>query len=174
MTESVGVVPAGLETLNGQPTTEAEERLRTCCAARRWIARMIAGRPYGDVDSLLKRSDEAFRDLGPGDVAEAMASHPRIGQRVAGPSTEAAWSRQEQAAMTDADAEIRAALHDRNVAYEERFGQVFLIRAAGRTPTEMLAELRRRLGNDPETEHAEMAEQLRQITRLRLERLLQS
>ena len=116
MTESVGVVPAGLETLNGQPTTEAEERLRTCCPACRWVARMIAGRPYGDVDSLLKRSDEAFRDLGPGDVAEALASHPRIGQRVAGASTEAAWSRQGQAAMTDADAEVRAALHDGNVA----------------------------------------------------------
>ena len=38
----------------------------------------------------------------------------------------------------------------------------------------MLAELRRRLGNDPDTGHAQMIEQLRQITRLRLERLLQS
>jgi 2-oxo-4-hydroxy-4-carboxy-5-ureidoimidazoline decarboxylase len=37
----------------------------------------------------------------------------------------------------------------------------------------MLAELRRRLGNDLETEQREVAEQLRQITRLRLERSLQ-
>jgi 2-oxo-4-hydroxy-4-carboxy-5-ureidoimidazoline decarboxylase len=38
----------------------------------------------------------------------------------------------------------------------------------------MLAALHWRLGNDPETEQREVAEQLRQITRLRLERSLQS
>ena len=36
----------------------------------------------------------------------------------------------------------------------------------------MLAELRRRLGNDETGERAEVTEQLAQITRLRLERLL--
>ena len=76
--------------------------------------------------------------------------------------------------MDDADAGVRAALREGNVAYEERFDQVFLIRAAGRPPAGMLAELHRRLQNDPETEQREVAEQLRQITRLRLERLLQS
>jgi 2-oxo-4-hydroxy-4-carboxy-5-ureidoimidazoline decarboxylase len=75
--------------------------------------------------------------------------------------------------MADADTEVRAALREGNLAYEERFEQVFLIRAAGRSPAEMLAELRRRLGNDPGTEQREVAEQLRQITRLRLERSLQ-
>jgi 2-oxo-4-hydroxy-4-carboxy-5-ureidoimidazoline decarboxylase len=34
----------------------------------------------------------------------------------------------------------------------------------------MLTELRRRLGNDPESGRREVAGQLRQITRLRLER----
>ncbi len=76
--------------------------------------------------------------------------------------------------MDDADAEVRVALQEGNVAYEERFDHVFLIRAAGRSPAEMLTELRRRLRNDPETEQREVAEQLRQITRLRLERSLQS
>ena len=52
--------------------------------------------------------------------------------------------------------------------------QVFLIRAAGRSPAEVLAELRRRLRNDPGAEQREVAEQLRPITRLRLERSLQS
>jgi 2-oxo-4-hydroxy-4-carboxy-5-ureidoimidazoline decarboxylase len=70
--------------------------------------------------------------------------------------------------MSDADAEVRAALMEGNRAYEERFDQVFLIRAAGRSPEEMLAELRRRLGNDVGAERAEVTEQLAQITALRV------
>ncbi|SDM74119.1 2-oxo-4-hydroxy-4-carboxy-5-ureidoimidazoline decarboxylase [Geodermatophilus siccatus] len=173
MSGSVDELRAGLETLDALPADRAEEQLAACCAARAWVARMVAGRPYADVDDLLAASDRAIEDLGPGDLAEALAAHPRIGQRVAGSSPEAAWSRQEQSGMDDADTEVRAALREGNLAYEERFDQVFLIRAAGRSPAEMLTELRRRLGNDPETERREVAEQLRQITRLRLERSLQ-
>jgi 2-oxo-4-hydroxy-4-carboxy--5-ureidoimidazoline (OHCU) decarboxylase len=49
---------------------------------------------------------------------------------------------------------------------------VFLINATGRSSAEMLEELRRRLANDPEAELAEAAEQQRQITRIRLEKLV--
>jgi 2-oxo-4-hydroxy-4-carboxy-5-ureidoimidazoline decarboxylase len=174
MSRSVEVLQAGVQTLNTLPAGRAEEQLATCCAARAWVARVVAGRPYADLDELLTASDRAIQELGPDDLAEALAAHPRIGQRVGGPSTEAAWSRQEQSGMADADADVRAALREGNLAYEERFDQVFLIRAAGRSPAEMLTELRRRLRNDPETEQREVAEQLRQITRLRLERSLQS
>ena len=173
MSGSVNVLQAGLQTLNTLPVDRAEEQLAACCAAPAWVARMAAGRPYADVDELLTTSDRVIRELGPDDLAEALAAHPRIGQRAGGSSTEATWSRQEQSGMDDADADVRAALREGNLAYEERFDQVFLIRAAGRPPAEMLAELRRRLGNDPETERSEVAEQLRQITRLRLERSLQ-
>ena len=174
MSRSVDMLQAGVQTLNTLPAGRAEEQLATCCAARAWVARVVAGRPYADLDELLTAGDRAIQELGPDDLAEALAAHPRIGQRVGGSSTEAAWSRQEQSGMDDADAGVRAALREGNVAYEERFDQVFLIRAAGRSPAEMLAELRRRLGNDLQTEQREVAEQLRQITRLRLERLLQS
>lgn len=174
MSGSVDVLQAGLQTLNALPADRAEEQLTACCAARAWVDRMAAGRPYADVAELLAASDRAIHELGPDDLAEALAAHPRIGQRVGGSSTEAAWSRQEQAGMDDADAQVRSALLEGNLAYEERFDQVFLIRAAGRSPAEMLAQLHWRLGNDPETEQREVAEQLRQITRLRLERSLQS
>ena len=73
--------------------------------------------------------------------------------------------------MGGADDETRAALLDGNRAYEERFDHVFLIRASGRSPEEMLAELRRRLDNDEESERAEVTEQLAQITGLRVKGL---
>ena len=74
--------------------------------------------------------------------------------------------------MDDADATTRDALLEGNQTYEERFDHVFLIRASGRSPEEMLAELRRRLGNDEETEHAEVTEQLAQITAIRVRELV--
>ena len=67
---------------------------------------------------------------------------------------------------------MQAAVREGNLAYERRFGHVFLIRAAGRSAEEMLAELRWRLANDEPSERAEVTEQLAQITRSRLERLL--
>jgi 2-oxo-4-hydroxy-4-carboxy-5-ureidoimidazoline decarboxylase len=74
--------------------------------------------------------------------------------------------------MTDADQRTRADLVAGNRAYEDRFGHVFLIRASGREPAEMLAEVRRRMDNDEETERAEVTEQLAKITALRVRSLI--
>jgi OHCU decarboxylase len=71
-----------------------------------------------------------------------------------------------------ADLDVAERLRRGNVAYEERFGHVFLINATGRSAEEMLEALRERLRGDPETELAETAEQQRQITRVRLEKLV--
>ncbi len=168
-----GLAELGLRWLNSLPPAQARQVLPTCCTSRAWVERMAAGRPYPDVDALLAASDRAVRELGRDGLVEALAAHPRIGQRAAGSATEAVWSRQEQASVGDAAAEVRAALREGNRAYEERFGHVFLICASGRSAEEMLAALRERLGNDPATEWGVVAEELRQITRLRLERLLQ-
>jgi 2-oxo-4-hydroxy-4-carboxy-5-ureidoimidazoline decarboxylase len=106
------------------------------------------------------------------EVALALVAHPRIGDRVEGSSSEAEASRREQGSMAGADDDTRAALVEGNRAYEERFDHVFLIRASGRTPAEMLAELRRRLGNDEDAERGETTEQLAQITGLRVRGLV--
>ena len=66
------------------------------------------------------------------------------------------------------DAAVMAALAEGNREYERRFDRVFLIRAAGRSANEVLAELRRRLDNDDETERAETVAALREIALLRL------
>jgi 2-oxo-4-hydroxy-4-carboxy-5-ureidoimidazoline decarboxylase len=164
---------AALEEFNEQPADRAVQALRACNAAPRFAAELAAGRPYPDADTLVARAEQVARALPWDEVAVALAAHPRIGDRVDGTSPEAAASRREQSAMQGADDGVRAALADGNRAYEERFGHVFLIRAAGRSPAEMLAELRRRLGNDAETERAEVTEQLARITALRVRGLVQ-
>jgi 2-oxo-4-hydroxy-4-carboxy-5-ureidoimidazoline decarboxylase len=82
------------------------------------------------------------------------------------------WSRREQAGARDADAATAAALVEANVAYEERFGHVFLIFATGKSAGEMLAAARERLHHDATTERAVVRAELKKITRLRVERLL--
>jgi 2-oxo-4-hydroxy-4-carboxy-5-ureidoimidazoline decarboxylase len=157
-----------LDDFNDESPDQAVQALRTCNAAPRFAAELVAGRPYPDADTLVARAEEVARGLDWDEVSIALAAHPRIGDRPEGSSAEAEASRREQSSMTDADSRTRAALVDGNRAYEERFGHVFLIRAAGRSPEEMLAELRRRLDNDAEAEQREATEQLAQITGLRV------
>ena len=159
---------ASLDEFNSEPADRAVAALRSCNAAARFAAEIVAGRPYPDVEALVRRAGEVARGLPWDEVSMALAAHPRIGDRVEGASAEAESSRREQAAMGGAGGEIRAALVEGNRAYEERFGHVFLIRAAGRSPEEMLAELRRRLDADEDAERAETTEQLAQITELRV------
>ena len=163
---------ATLDEFNDEPADEAVQELRACNAAPRFAAEVAAGRPYRDVETLVARAEEVTRALPWTDVAMALAAHPRIGDRVAGSSAEAESSRREQSSMDDADAATREALVAGNRAYEERFDHVFLIRASGRSPEEMLAELERRLGNDEDAERAEVTEQLAQITGLRVRGLI--
>jgi 2-oxo-4-hydroxy-4-carboxy-5-ureidoimidazoline decarboxylase len=164
---------AAIEDFNSEPADQAVQALRTCNAAPRFAAELVAGRPYRDAETLVARAEDVARALPWEDVAVALAAHPRIGDGVEGSSDEAQASRREQGSMRDADDDTRTALVEGNRAYEERFDHVFLIRASGRSPGEMLSELRRRLDNDEETERAEVTEQLAQITALRVRELVQ-
>ena len=163
---------AAIDDFNDEPADQAVQMLRACNAAPRFAAEVVAGRPYRDAETLVARAEEVSRALPWEDVALALAAHPRIGDRMEGSSAEAESSRKEQSSMGDADADTRAALVEGNRAYETRFDHVFLIRASGRSPEEMLTELRRRLGNDDDSERAEVTEQLAQITALRVKELL--
>ncbi|MGK5677943.1 2-oxo-4-hydroxy-4-carboxy-5-ureidoimidazoline decarboxylase [Actinoplanes sp. URMC 104] len=162
-----------VEVFNALPAARLERDLLACCAAPAWGAAVIAGRPYDSRAGILAAADAASRALRWDEVRQGLEAHPRIGERAAGDSPEAAWSRREQsAAARSADETTRAALIEANRAYEERFGHVFLIFASGRTQEEILAAARERLGNDEATERAVVADQLRRIALLRLEQVL--
>ena len=60
------------------------------------------------------------------------------------------------------------ALFDGNRSYEERFGHIYIVCASGRGADEMLADLMRRMHNDPDVELVVASEEQRKITRLRL------
>jgi len=162
-----------VEAFNALPAVRLEEDLLACCAAPAWGAALIAKRPYRERADIRAEADAAARALSWAEVLVGLSAHPRIGERAAGDSAEAAWSRREQsAAAQTADEATSAALIEVNRAYEERFGHVFLIFASGRTQAEILAAARERLGNDEPAERAIVTDQLRRIALLRLERVL--
>lgn len=152
---------------NALDSASATAILRPCADVDRWVEALLAARPLESVDELLKVADKSANPFTETEIDAALAHHPRIGERAGGSSTEASLSRGEQANLT-LDEQTSANLLTENRAYEDRFSRVFLIRAAGRSSEEILAELRRRLANDPADELAEAGEQLRAIALLRL------
>jgi 2-oxo-4-hydroxy-4-carboxy-5-ureidoimidazoline decarboxylase len=161
-----------LDRFNALPPEEAAEALSQCCASRRWVAAVARSRPYFSEGELYRTAAEALTSLDWPDILEALAAHPRIGERAAGLGREAAWSRAEQAGTDDADARTAAELAEVNAEYEWKFGYVFLIRASGRTAAEMLAVARERLSHDELTEQTIVRGELGQIVRLRLDKML--
>ncbi|MEV4133493.1 2-oxo-4-hydroxy-4-carboxy-5-ureidoimidazoline decarboxylase [Dactylosporangium sp. NPDC049742] len=152
---------------NDLPPAAAQEALLACCASPGWAARVAGHRPYPTSADLIVTGVAEFDTLSWPDLANALAAHPRIGERPEGDSEEAAWSRREQSEVQGS-----AELAEANRAYEERFGYLFLIFASGKSGPEILAEARGRLGNDEETERRVVRGELRKIVELRLERLV--
>jgi 2-oxo-4-hydroxy-4-carboxy-5-ureidoimidazoline decarboxylase len=163
----------GVEAFNSLPAERLTSDLLACCAVQSWAARILAGRPYRQRVEILHAADAAARAMTWSDVALGLSGHPRIGERAQGDSRAAAWSRREQSAAAQSGGDATgAALVAANQEYEQRFGHVFLIYASGKSQEEILAVARERLSNDDETERAIVADELRRIALLRLERLL--
>lgn len=161
----------GLDHFNTAPAAELRPALLACCDVPRWADAILAGRPYADAADVAATADRAARGFTPAEVDQALAAHPRIGERAEGGHAEAAWSRQEQAGVATTT-DVQQALAAGNRAYEERFGRVFLICATGLHAEEILADLRARLEHDTETEAGVVADELRKIALLRLDRVL--
>ena len=174
-----------LETFNAATRRDADAVLLSCCASRRFAAAVTAGRPYPSLAAAEAATSAAFESLTWDDVLEALEHHPRIGARADGRSDGAGWpgkhgktaaeqsaseqSASEQSGVADSD---RAALAAANAEYEARFGHLFLICASGLTGGQMLAELRARLANNPDTERIVATRELQKITVLRLRKAL--
>ncbi len=158
-----------IEQFNALPENEAADRLYRCLANRRWAAELSSRRPYADAQSFLAAARNALNGLTDDDWVAAIKAHPRIGER-GGDAPES--SQREQSRAMQSAAVTLAALEAENRQYEERFGYVFLIKAGGRSGEEILAELRRRMRNDPALELAEARRELAEIAGDRLRELV--
>jgi len=133
---------------------------------------MIARRPWGSEGALRAAAEEVADTLEPADWIEAIAHHPRIGDREVLRSKVAGWAGGEQGGVDAGDEDLLDALEAANLAYEQRFGFTFLVCATGSDGRQMLAALQERLAGDPATEWRVAAGEQRQITQLRISKLL--
>lgn len=157
---------SAVDRLDELPDEAVRAALLEVCSSPRWAGLVAAARPFGTTDALYTAADRALAQLSEADLDQALAGHPRIGER-----SESAASRREQSGVSGD--ETLAALAEGNREYEARFGRVYLVCASGRSGEELLAVLRSRLGNDAETERRVVREELGKINRLRLQRLVE-
>ncbi|MYR47327.1 2-oxo-4-hydroxy-4-carboxy-5-ureidoimidazoline decarboxylase [Streptomyces sp. SID5910] len=159
---------SGLARFNALEETAALAELHEACAATAWARQLISARPFTTPEDLYAASDAAMAELTAADLAEAMAGHPPIGRPKPGDPT----SSREQAGMAGASEDLKAEMLELNLAYQEKFGHVFLICATGRTGEQMRDAVKERIGNSPEQEREIVRTELGKINRIRLARLL--
>jgi 2-oxo-4-hydroxy-4-carboxy-5-ureidoimidazoline decarboxylase len=147
------------------PSPDVDQLLEVCASAM-WAKRVAAAGPYSDIDALLEQADQVLAALPDAEIDAALTGHPRIGGPVGNPS-----SAREQARAQNAAEQVLAELADKNRAYEDKFGYVYLVCAAGRSAEELLDNLTGRLVNDPKTERRVMRTELTKINRQRLQGL---
>jgi 2-oxo-4-hydroxy-4-carboxy-5-ureidoimidazoline decarboxylase len=153
----------------------AVREILPCCGSRTWAASMASKRPIREEAGLLAAANEIWRGLSKVDWLEAFQSHPRIGESSAEQNAESkmsAWSVQEQQKAGTADDAVKNALKRGNRDYEQKFGRIFIVCATGKSASEILEILRRRLHNDEATELRQAAEEQRQIMNIRLKKWL--
>jgi allantoicase len=161
--------------LNSLTAEDAAKELLQCCGSRRWTEQMSSDRPYSTLEALLTQADQVWWALTPDDWLEAFRSHPKIGEKKAGNKVSAQsqqWSGQEQAGVSSASQQTVDSLAELNLAYEQKFGFIFIICATGKTSEEMLAALKERLAHDSDTELRLAAAEQAKIIELRLKKLL--
>jgi 2-oxo-4-hydroxy-4-carboxy-5-ureidoimidazoline decarboxylase len=163
-----------LERWNSLDPTLAASEILPCCGSQAWAAEMAARRPFADENYLRVTSDAVWLGLPEAAWQEAFDSHPRIGEQKAKAATDASlsWSASEQSTAMTPDEAAKLALAEGNRRYEAKFGRIFIVCASGKSATEILALLEKRMHYAPAVELHEAAEQQRQITQLRLARWL--
>ena len=136
-------------------------------------------RPFIHHDQLQDASLNVWNDrdqIGEEQLLEAIASHPRIGDRSASSSNTLAetFSENEQRAVLELESSSRVLqeLAELNERYWDKFGFVFLICASGKAPEFMLEQLRTRLENSREDELVHARDEQAKITQLRIDKLL--
>ncbi|MEU2831213.1 2-oxo-4-hydroxy-4-carboxy-5-ureidoimidazoline decarboxylase [Streptomyces lavendulae] len=157
----------GLTRFNALDDSAAAAELHEVCASSAWGSKMLAQRPFAGTEALFSANESAMAELTAEDLGEAMGGHAPIGRPKPGDPTSA----REQRGMAGASEELKSELLELNLAYQDKFGHVFLICATGATGEFMRDAVKVRIENSPEQEREIARGELVKINRIRLTRL---
>ncbi len=162
--------------LNVCPDADARALLTRCCGATRWVEEMLRRRPFADAQALRSAAEAVWAGMERSDILEAFSHHPPIGGDLAALRAKfaatLAWASEEQGGVTQASDDTLRKLKAGNLAYEARFGYIFIVFASGKSAAEMLALLEARLTHGQDEELVIAAREQAAIMGMRLEKLL--
>ena len=144
--------------------------LKHCVQIPSWSTELVAKRPYASLEEVLSAAQQQAATWNWDEIKAALDNHPRIGEKKAQAELseiEKDFSHHEQSGIA-ADDDTRLALLKGNLAYEKKYGFIFLIKAAGLSSEAVLHALTSRLLNDPEIEKCIVHQQLAEIALSRL------
>lgn len=164
-----------LATLNRMDAPAFEALLGPVFEHASWVARAAwARRPFTGIADLHAAMMAVLR-AAPAETRRAFLNgHPELAGPEARARTLTADSASEQgsAGLDRMEAADAAAFDRLNAAYRARFGFPFIIAVRGRGRAEIRSVFEARLGQDPDAEEATALDEVVQITRMRLERLI--
>lgn len=153
---------------------EAIAQLQHCVNIRSWFEGIAAARPFASQADLLGFAKTQADSWCWQDIQAALDTHPKIGEKKAVKDLsqeEQLFSDQEQANI-QLDQSSEQQLLDANLDYQNKFGFIFLIKAAGLTTQQIMQQLQLRLTNSPEVEKPIVHQNLTGIALLRLSQLV--
>jgi OHCU decarboxylase len=137
--------------------------------SRRWVSELLRRRPFATTERLFDDAADVWWNVCTlKDWIEAFNGRAPIGDQVS--SENDLWSVDEDALTLAAPKHIADELFACNGPYRDKFGYVWIQFCEGLTAEQQLANFRRRIENDPETELRENCVEEFKITirRLRL------
>jgi 2-oxo-4-hydroxy-4-carboxy-5-ureidoimidazoline decarboxylase len=140
-----------LTRFNALPVDVARAELLGCCSSPAWADRMASGRPYSSSHDAIRQSSAIVAGLTVTDLAEALTGYEGNGC---------------------AEAETDPVPAASSLAYEQRFGHVYLVCRAGRSDQQLVDLMRSRLANDARSEWQVVRSELQKINEIGLREML--
>ncbi len=150
------------------------DTLIQCCHCRRWAKALSEEKPFASSDELQQKASSIWSTATEEELLEAFSGHPQIGDMEALRNKYAASANREQGQVVGAEEEVLKALKIENQQYLEKFGFIFIVCATGKSASEMLALLRKRMVNNRVAELQNAAIEQGKIMRLRLAKILEA
>jgi 2-oxo-4-hydroxy-4-carboxy-5-ureidoimidazoline decarboxylase len=166
-----------LDTLNRCNEEEFVRALAGVFEHSDWVARhAVKARPFGSVEQLHTALFDEVRRASKDVQKQFLCAHPELAGREAQQGALTANSENEQAgagllALSAAEMQRITAL---NAAYRTKHGFPYIVCVPLQTKASLLANFEQRLQHDSDAEMQEALAQIKLITKLRLERLLQA
>lgn len=166
-----------IEKLNQLNKETLKEEFLKCCGAAKWADLLSTQTPFVSKEDLFEKSDSIWQNMSKEDYLEAFSQHPKIGdieslaKKFANTKD---WAENEQSGVNEATQEVIQELATYNEYYDNKFGYIFIVCATGKSAQAMLGMLKTRLKNEPDQELKVAADEQNKITKIRLEKLINS